>query len=79
MASRPFDAFGMMGGVRLRSNPHEMGANHLCVFTSDAPDWDPMRLISSLMRSLRINDFPKEEMGMPSGKDTSFRRTLENV
>ncbi len=59
IASIPFDSAGMIGGVMFRNNPQLMVENHLCCFTSEAPDEDPNLLCSSLVNSFRIADLHK--------------------
>ena len=39
-----------------RNNPQLTDANHLCAFTSLAPEFDPSRLCSSLINNFLIAD-----------------------
>lgn len=95
IASTPFDSAGMIwsvspgvhpakrlkptGGVMCLNNPQLTVANHLCCFTSLAPELDPSRLCSSLIKSFRIADLHRLVTGTLSGNATSFFNTLANV
>jgi hypothetical protein len=77
------------------NRPQLTVANHLCCLTSLAPEFEPNRLCSSLIRSLRIADLhmlPRSTAtrrstprvthlvtGVDSGKSTSFFSTFANV
>jgi len=62
-----------------RSRPQLTVANHLCCFTSLAPEFEPRRLCSSLMSSFLIADLHMLVTGVESGYMTSFLSTLANV
>ena len=42
-----------------RRRAHRVSRKKACVFTSEAPARDPMRRVSSLMRSLRMSDLQR--------------------
>jgi len=62
-----------------RSRPQLTLWNHLCCFTSLAPELDPSRLCSSLMSSFLIADLHRLVVGVLSENSTSFLRTFANV
>lgn len=69
----------LTGGVMFLKSPQLIVANHLCCLTSLAPLVEPIRLFSSLISNLRMQDLQFDETGVDSGNRTSFFITLANV
>lgn len=69
----------LTGGVICLNNPQLTLANHLWFFTSLAPEFDPIRLCSSLINNFRIDDLHRLVTGVLSGYVTSFFSTLAKV
>ncbi|KAH3688077.1 hypothetical protein WICPIJ_000919 [Wickerhamomyces pijperi] len=78
--SAPFlERIGIIGGLWFLSRAHWTVLKNGWFFTSEAPNFEPNLLFSSLVRSFLIKFLQFDEMDWESGNVTSDFKIFENV